>query len=214
MRVGIYARVSTQDQQTLPLQIEALRKYARTRKWKVVLEVEDVGSGASQRKKREQLMRAARRRDIDCVLVWKLDRWGRSLHDLVLTLKELADLEVGFVSLTEAVDLNTALGRAMAGVLSVFAEFEREMLSERVRAGIAHARRRGHNHGRPKTASLQAVKVHRLFAQGKSKAEIARNLGIGRTSVIRILAQPAEAAGALPNNSPKIAKQSAKKSAK
>jgi putative DNA-invertase from lambdoid prophage Rac len=214
LRVGIYARVSTQDQQTLPLQIEALRKYARTRKWKIVLEVEDVGSGASQRKKREQLMRAARRRDIDCVLVWKLDRWGRSLHDLVSTLKELTDLEVGFVSLTEAVDLNTALGRAMAGVLSVFAEFELEMLSERVKAGIAQARKKGRNHGRPKTASLQAAKVHRLFAQGKSKAEIARNLGIGRTSVIRMLAQPAEIVARLPNNSPKIAKQFAKKSAK
>jgi len=151
LRVGIYARVSTQDQQTLPLQIEALRKYARTRKWKIVLEVEDVGSGASQRKKREQLMRAARRRDIDCVLVWKLDRWGRSLHDLVSTLKELTDLEVGFVSLTEAVDLNTALGRAMAGVLSVFAEFELEMLSERVKKLASHKHaKKGRNHGRPK----------------------------------------------------------------
>lgn len=210
MRVGIYARVSTQDQQTLPLQIEALRKYARTRKWKVVLEIEDIGSGASQRRKREQLMRAARRRDIDCVVVWKLDRWGRSLHDLVSTLKELTDLNVGFVSLTEAVDLNTALGRAMAGVLSVFAEFELEMLSERVKAGIAQARKEGRNHGRPKTAALHEAKIQRLFAQGKSKAEIARTLGIGRTSVIRILALKSKARG-VPNNSPKRSKQFAKK---
>ncbi len=210
MRVGIYARVSTQDQQTLPLQIDALRKYARTRKWKVVLEIEDIGSGVSQRKKREQLMRAARRRDIDCVLVWKLDRWGRSLHDLVSTLKELTDLEVGFVSLTEAVDLNTALGRAMAGVLSVFAEFELEMLSERVKAGIAQARKEGRNHGRPRTAALHEAKIHRLFAQGKSKAEIARMLGIGRTSVIRILALQSNAGVAVPNNSPKRRIASAK----
>jgi putative DNA-invertase from lambdoid prophage Rac len=188
LRVGIYARVSTQDQQTLPLQIESLRKYARTRKWRVVLEIEEVGSGSSQRKKREQLMRAARKREIDCVIVWKLDRWGRSLHDLVSTLKELTDLEVGFVSLTEAVDLNTALGRAMAGVLSVFAEFELEMLSERVKAGIAQARKRGRNHGRPKTAAMHKSRIHQLFAQGHTKAEIARKLGIGRTSVIRILA--------------------------
>lgn len=189
MRVGIYARVSTQDQQTLSLQIDALRKYARTRKWKVVLEIEEIGSGASQRNKREELMRAARKRDIDCVIVWKLDRWGRSLHDLVSTLKELTDLEVGFVSLTEAVDLNTALGRAMAGVLSVFAEFELEILSERVKAGIAQARKKGGKHGRPKTASLHKTKIQRLFSQGHSKAEIARKLGIGRTSVIRMLAE-------------------------
>jgi putative DNA-invertase from lambdoid prophage Rac len=97
LRVGIYARVSTQDQQTLPMQIDSLKKYARARKWKVILQVEDIGSGASQRKKREQLMRAARRREIDCVLVWKLDRWGRSLHDLVSTLKELTELGVAFL---------------------------------------------------------------------------------------------------------------------
>ena len=193
MRVGIYARVSTQDQQTLPLQLQAMRKYARTRKWKIELEVQDIASGVSDRAKREQLMRAARRREIDTVLVWKLDRWGRSLHDLVSTLKELSDLEVGFVSLTEAVDLTTALGRAMAGVLAVFAEFEREMLRERVKAGIAQARKKGRPHGRPKTAALHQAKINRLFAQGHTKAEIARKLGIGRTSVIRILAQPVSA---------------------
>lgn len=189
MRVGIYARVSTQDQQTLPMQLQAIRKYARTRKWKIVLEVEDVGSGAKDRRKREQVMRAARRREIDTIIVWKLDRWGRSLHDLVSSLKELSDLEVGFVSLTEAVDLNTALGRAMAGLLAVFAEFEREILSERVKAGIAHARRRGKPHGRPRSASLQEAKIKKLFGQGLNKSEIARKLSIGRTSVIRALTQ-------------------------
>jgi len=195
------------------MQIESLKKYARTRKWKVVLEVEDIGSGKSQRKKREQIMRAARRREIDCVLVWKLDRWGRSLHDLISTLKELTELEVAFVSLTEAVDLSTSIGRAMAGMLSVFAEFELEMLSERVKAGIALARKRGQRHGRPKSASLQAAKVRRLFEKGCSKADIARRLGIGRTSVIRILAQSAPEAG-LKNNSPNTEKQFAKKAEK
>ncbi len=148
-----------------------------------------IASGISERKKREQLMRAARRREIDSIIVWKLDRWGRSLHDLVSSLKELSDLEVGFVSLTEAIDLNTAFGRAMAGVLSVFADFEREMLSERVKAGIAQARKRGTKHGRPRSAARHAGKVKSLFSRGISKAELARRLGIGRTSVIRILAQ-------------------------
>jgi len=188
LRVGIYTRVSTQDQQTLPMQLESLRKYARARKWKIVFEIQDIGSGVKEREKREELMHAARQREIDAILVWKLDRWGRSLHDLISSLNELSELEVGFVSLTEAVDLTTSIGRAMAGVLAVFAQFERDMLGERVRAGIAQARKRGGKHGRPRTASRHEAKIRHLFSKGLSKAEIARMLGIGRTSVIRILA--------------------------
>src|SRR5688572_25366615 len=78
-RVGLYARVSTQDQQTLPLQLRAMRDYAATRGWTIVLQVREVGSGASERELRQNLMEAARRREIDIVLVWRLDRWGRSL---------------------------------------------------------------------------------------------------------------------------------------
>src|SRR5437762_1000294 len=81
-----------------------------------------------------------RLRDIAVVVVWRLDCWGRSMADLVMTLDELRDLGVGFVSLTEALDLTTPMGRAMAGLMAVFAEFEREILQERVRAGLAHAR--------------------------------------------------------------------------
>jgi len=83
------------------------------------------------------------------VLVWRLDRWGRSLMDLVATLQELIDLNVGFVSLTEALDLTTSTGRAMAGMLAVFSEFEHSILRERVRAGLAQARQNGKRLGRP-----------------------------------------------------------------
>jgi hypothetical protein len=86
--------------------------------------VKDVGSGASQRQLREKLLEAARRREIDVVLVWRLDRWGRSVADLLATLQELEHLGVGFVSLNEALDLTTPVGRAMAGLLAVFAAFE------------------------------------------------------------------------------------------
>src|SRR5918912_3023319 len=85
-RVGVYARVSTQDQQTIPLQMRAMREYATTRGWTIVMQVKEVGSGASERELRPKLMDAARRREIDIVLVWRLDRWGRSLLDLVSTL--------------------------------------------------------------------------------------------------------------------------------
>ena len=136
-RVGLYARVSTFDQQTIPLQIRALREYAARRGWTIALQVKEVGSGAAQRQLREKLLDAARRREIDVVLVWRLDRWGRSVADLLATLQELEHLGVGFVSLTEALDLTTPAGRAMAALLAVFAEFEREILRERVRAGLA-----------------------------------------------------------------------------
>lgn len=188
VRAGLYARVSTQEQKTLPLQLRALRTYVRQRGWTIGLQIKDVGSGACDRPQREQLMQAARRRELDAILVWRLDRWGRSLADLVLTLKELSELGVGFVSVTEALDLTTPTGRALAGLLAVFAEFEREILRERVKAGIAHARKEGRPHGRPPTARRQASRVKRLYARGMSKAAIARRLQIGRTSVRRILA--------------------------
>ena len=92
---------------------------------------------------------AVRHRELDVIVVWRLDRWGRPLPNLVVTLRDLTDLGVGFVSLTEALDLTTPTGRAMAGMLAVFAEFEREILRERVRAGIAQARKEGHLRGPP-----------------------------------------------------------------
>ncbi|MBV9035191.1 MAG: recombinase family protein [Acidobacteriaceae bacterium] len=187
VRVGLYARVSTHDQQTLPLQLKTMRSYAAQRGWTVVMETEEIGSGSVQRPQRELLRKAALRRELDVILVWRLDRWGRSVADLALTLKELNELGVAFVSLTEALDLTTPSGRAMAGLLSVFAEFEREVLRERVVAGLSQARQKGIRLGRPRTAACKQEQVRQLFAQGASKAEIARQLSIARTSVRRLL---------------------------
>jgi DNA invertase Pin-like site-specific DNA recombinase len=187
MRAAVYARVSTHDQQTLGMQVDAMKSYVEDRGWRLARRVEDVGSGAKDRPGRGSLLKASRRREIDVIVVWRLDRWGRSVADLMTTLRELTELGVGFVSLTEALDLTTPSGRAMAGMLAIFAEFEREILRERVRAGIAQARKEGRPHGRPRTASLKADEVRRLKAAQVSHAEIARRLGIGRTSVRRIL---------------------------
>ena len=187
VRAGLYARVSTQDQQTLPMQNRAMREYAARRGWTIAMQVKEVGSGATQRQLREKLLEAARRREIDVVVVWRLDRWGRSVTDLLATLQELEHLGVGFVSLTEALDLTTPAGRARAGLLAVFAAFEREVLGERVRAGLAHARQNGKRLGRPLTAGLHASQIRRLHRAGVSKSEISRHLNIGRTSVRRIL---------------------------
>jgi DNA invertase Pin-like site-specific DNA recombinase len=167
-RAGLYARVSTNDQQTLAMQNRAMREYAARRGWRIGLQVREVNSGAARREVREKLLEAARRREIDVVLVWRLDRWGRSL--------------------TEALDLTTPAGRAMAGLLAIFAEFEREILRERTRAGLAHAREIGKRLGRPATAAVHATEIRKLRRAGVSKSEIARRLRIGRTSVRRILA--------------------------
>jgi DNA invertase Pin-like site-specific DNA recombinase len=191
MKMGLYARVSTHDQQTLALQRNALVAYAPQRRGTIVAVVEEIGSGVNERLQRERLMRAARRREIDVIVVWRLDRWGRSLADLVSTLQELHELGIGFISLSEALDFTTPTGRAMAGMLAVFAEFERGILRERVKAGIAEARRRGTRHGPPPTVAHQTDAVRQLYAEGLSKSAIARRLGIGRTSVRRFLSSTA-----------------------
>src|SRR5215510_14585067 len=187
IKMGLYARVSTHDQQTLALQRDALVAYAQQRSGAIVTVVEDVSSGGQERRQRETLMQAARRREIDAIVVWRLDRWGRSVVDLVSTLHELHELGVGFIALHEALDFTTPTGRAMAGLLAIFAQFEREILRERVKTGIAQARRHGKRHGRPPPVAHQAPDVQRLATAGLSQSAIARQLGLSRTSVRRFL---------------------------
>jgi DNA invertase Pin-like site-specific DNA recombinase len=141
-----------------------MREYAIRRGWIIAIQVREVGSGATQLQLREKLQEAARRRDIDAVVVWRLDRWGRSVTHLLATMQELELLGVGFVSLTEALDLTKPAGRAMAALLAVFAAFEREILEERVRAGLAHARQNGKWLGRPLAAGLHAARSVSLIA--------------------------------------------------
>ena len=187
-RAGLYARVSTNDQQTLPMQSRAMREYAARRGWTIAVQVREVGSGAAKREAREKLLEAARRREIDVVLVWRLDRWGRSVTDLLATLQELEHLGVGFVSLTEALDLTTPAGRAMAGLLAVFAAFEREILGERTTGWLGPRAAERQTAGSAGNGSRHAAEIRKLHRAGVSKSEIARRLQIGRTSVRRILA--------------------------
>jgi len=182
-RAGLYARVSTHDQQTLPMQLAAMRQYARKRGWTVAIEVQEVASGAKDRPERQRI--------VDAIVVWRLDRWGRSVADLVTTLHDLTTVDVGFISLNEALDLTTPSGRALAGMLAVFAEFERDILRDRVRAGIAQARKEGKPHGRPKTAAMLVGEMRVLRKEGISNRKIAERLGVSRTSVIRLLSRPA-----------------------
>jgi len=199
LRVALYARVSTHDQQTLPIQIATMRKYVKQRGWSIVEEVREVGSGSLQRPKRERLMKLARQQQTDVILVWRLDRWGRSVADLAVNLKELNELGIAFVSLTEALDLTTPSGRAMAGLLAVFAEFEKEILRERVLAGLAQARQKGVRLGRPQTAARMTTEITQLHGDGISQAEIARRLHIGghRSAVFLLMLRNIDASKGL-----------------
>ncbi len=137
-------------------------------------------------------MAAARARSIDAIAVVKLDRWGRSLADLVTSMQELVELKVAFVSVADSIDLTTAAGQALAGMLSVFAQFERQLIIERVRSGMNHAKKHGTRSGkaigRPATIAGRATEIRALAHEGLSMAAIARKLDLGYASVHRVLA--------------------------
>jgi DNA invertase Pin-like site-specific DNA recombinase len=187
-RVALYARVSTSHGQDVTLQTRELRQFAEARGWRIVDEYTDEGiSGAKDsRPELNRLMIAARRRQFDVVLCWKLDRFGRSLRHLVNALAELEAVGVAFVSLTDNLDLGTPAGRLMFQVIAAMGEFERELIRERVRAGLRNARAKGKKLGRPR-ASLDAARASRLRAHGRSFREIAAEMGHSRSLIHRTL---------------------------
>ena len=161
MKAALYARVSTTDQ-TCENQLADLRRFVAGRGWEAVEFVDHAVSGSREsRPSLDRLMAAARRRQIDAVVVWRLDRLGRSLRHLVTSLEELQSLGVAFVSLGEGIDATTPAGRLLGHLLASIAQFERDRVSERVRAGLARARNQGKRLGRPRRrvseSDLEAV---------------------------------------------------------
>lgn len=150
-RVAIYARTST-NRQDIELQLVELRDYARARGWELVDEFVDEGVSSRRivRPRLAELKKACRQRLVDVVLVWRFDRFARSLRELVEALEEFRALQVDFLSFKEAVDTSTPAGRALFAMIAMMAEFERELIRERVNAGVAKARRDGKTLGRPK----------------------------------------------------------------
>lgn len=182
-RVAIYARVSTLDQDP-QMQIRELRSYAKLRAFIITHEFIDHVSGAtSERPELSKLWQAARARKIDTVLVWKFDRFARSTKQLIDALEEFRHLGVDFISITEQIDTSSPMGKAMFTVISAIAEFERSLISERVRSGIAKARAQGKQHGRPKTKAETIKEIKRLRRQGKSLNTIAKQLGVSHQTV-------------------------------
>ena len=179
------------------MQIDELRRYCKARGWEVSREYIDTISGAkSSRPERNQLMEDATARRIDVVIVWKLDRWGRSLADSVVTLERLASAGVRFICMTQGLDTDNAnpVGRAMLGMLQVFAQFERDLINERVNSGIKRyqnefkagraASKSGKNLpiGRPKSL-FRVDEARRLRNEGYSWRQIAKELGVPEATV-------------------------------
>jgi DNA invertase Pin-like site-specific DNA recombinase len=189
VRAAIYARVSTTDKGQDPeLQLKPLRAYCRARGWKVFEEFIDCCSGAKDsRPELDELMYYAKRRDLDCVVVWKLDRFGRSLKHLVNTLEELDRLGVKLVSYQEQIDLTTPTGKLMFHIVAAMAEFERELIKERVRAGIRNAKSKGKRIGRMPIAPETTKQVLALNGQGMSVRQIAAALDISVGAVHKTL---------------------------
>ena len=189
IRTAIDCRCSTTDQ-SVEVQLHGLRDYAGARGFDVVEEYLDHGiSGARARRPGlDRLLAAARRRQIDAVLVWKLDRLGRNLRHLLTLLGELEELGVRFVSLDDAVDTSTAAGRLFMQIRGAFAEYELAQIAERTRAGVAAARRNGKKFGRPRALSdQQLARIVRLRAGGLSIRAIAGTVNASRSVVARAL---------------------------
>ena len=183
MRIGIYARTSTLIGQSPEMQLAELREYAARRGWEIVGEYVDCISGSKeQRPELNRLMADAHRRHFDAVLVWKIDRFGRSLKHLVNSLADLDSYGVAFVSLRDNLDLSTPSGRLMFQIIGAMAEFERSLIQERVRSGLRAAKLRGKMLGRPRRI-LSLDEMTRLREQGASLREIAKIVGVSYVTV-------------------------------
>lgn len=194
-RVAIYLRVST-DGQTTENQRMELERVAELSRWTVVEIYEDAGiSGAKGREGRpawDQLCKDATRRRFDMVAAWSVDRLGRSLQQLVTFLDELRALGIDLYLHQQGLDTSTPAGRAMFQVAGVFAEFERSILQERTRAGMARAKAKGKVFGRPKVSSEIETAILDRRQQGHGMLRIAKALGIGSSTVQRVIREAEE----------------------
>lgn len=193
MRAAIYARVSTTNHgQDVTMQTRELREFSERRGWQIAGEYTDAGiSGTKERRPQlDTLLADARRRKFDCVLVYRYDRFARSLRQLVNALEEFRSLGIEFISLHEGVDTTTANGRLVFGIFASIAEFERELIRDRVKSGLRNAVARGKKLGRPRRA-VDAARIRQLRASGLAWRAIAESLEISTRSARRAWQNPA-----------------------
>ncbi len=189
-RVALYCRVSTSDQSTEP-QLLDLRRYVSDRGWTAFREYCDNGISGTKdnRPALNTLMDDAKKRRFDMVLVWRFDRFARSTKHLILALEEFRNLGIDFVSYQENIDTSSPLGSAIFTIISAVAQLERDIIAERVRAGLRRAKERGKSLGRPKV-QVDQQELLRWHSEGKSLREIARSLNVSKTTVARQIAGP------------------------
>jgi len=188
--IAIYARVSTQDQST-ESQLLDLRQYATSRGWSVFKEYTDNGVSGStdNRPALNELMDDAKKRRFGAVLVWRFDRMARNTKHLILALEEFRNLGIDFVSYQENIDTSSPLGSAIFTIISAVAQLERDIIAERVKAGLRRARANGRRLGRPQGTSLDIEAASRLRREGMGLRQIAEKLGSSKTTVGRVLAE-------------------------
>lgn len=190
-RVAIYARISsaTQDYER---QIAELTKFASDRKYEIIGIFKEIKQGKARLKEREKVLELAKKKEIDAILVSELFRWGRSSTDLILTLEQLYNWKVGLICYNGyEFDFNSSQGKLFAGLLAILAEFERDLISERVKSGLALAKSKGKKLGRPQgTCSKQKklkTKILSLRSEGKSYREIAKYLNCSVNTVKSVI---------------------------
>ena len=187
LRAAAYVRVSTLEQNT-EIQRIAIEQYAKARKWDLVATYEDKSTGTNDKRPAlRKLMDAARAREIDVIIVWKIDRFARSLKNLVTSLQELTELGVQFVAIRDQVDLTTSAGRLMTHMIAAFAQFEAEIIKERVLAGIKNARDHGKRLGRPPV--IDTFRVLEMRRHGMSLAVIAKALGVTKGAISKVVSK-------------------------
>jgi len=193
MKVAIYARVST-NEQTTENQVRELTEWVDRAGHEIVATYDDNGvsgaKGREFRKEFDKLLKAAVRREFDLVAAWSVDRLGRSLQDLVGFLQELHGAGVDLYLHQQALDTTTPSGKAMFQMMGVFAEFERSMISERVKAGLARTKAKGTKLGRPRTSPKTEEQILKLRNQGMGMLRIGKELGIGTGVVQRVVSSP------------------------
>jgi DNA invertase Pin-like site-specific DNA recombinase len=188
-RAAVYVRVST-DKQTVENQLRELRQIAERRGWQVVEEYHDAGiSGAKGRDQRpglDQMLKDASRRKFDVVMAWAIDRLGRSLIDLLGTIQRLEACGVDLYLDQQSIDTTTPAGRLMFQMTGAFAEFERSMIRQRVKAGLRRAVEQGKQLGRPRVSRDVEKRIQSHLRKGMGILKVASELGVGTSTVQRI----------------------------
>ena len=191
-KAAIYVRVST-DKQTVENQVAALRQIAERRGWEIVEQYHDAGiSGSKGRDGRpglDQMLKDASRRKFDVIMAWAIDRLGRSLIDLLGTIQTLEACGVDLYLDQQSIDTTTPAGKLMFQVCGAFAEFERSMIQQRVRAGLKRAAEKGNYPGRPKISGALEKRIQTQLRAGKGILRVAREIGVGTGTVQRIKAE-------------------------